>query len=241
MTHDSMTADAFREDSTTSHTDLLTARDVSLRLGTTQALDGASFAIQPGEIVSVMGPSGSGKSTLLHCSAGILRPDAGEVWFDGSRLDTLSESKRSAIRLREMGFVFQFGDLVPELSLLENVALPLQLPGVKRADARAHEVMGELGIDDVADGSVVTVSGGQAQRAAVARAIVHRPKVVFADEPTGSLDSVAGEQVMEALVDVAEKHGAAVVLVTHDARVAAYAHRNVTVRDGRTTAAAGAR
>lgn len=222
---------------------MLAARGLGLTLGVTRALDDASFAVAPGEIVSVMGPSGSGKSTLLHCLAGILRPDAGEVWFDGSRLDTMTESKRSAIRLREMGFVFQFGDLIPELSLVENVALPLQLLGVERADARAraHEVMGDLGIDDVADGSVSTVSGGQAQRAAVARAVVHRPKVVFADEPTGSLDSVAGEQVMDALVGVAEKHGAAVVLVTHDARIAAYAHRNVTVRDGRTADAVGAR
>ena len=192
------------------------------------------FSLTEGEMVSIMGPSGSGKSTLLHVLAGILAPDAGEVTLLERPLSSLSESRRSAIRLRRMGFVFQFGDLIPELTMVENVMLPLQLLGASRAQARtrAMELMTELGVDDVADGSAGAVSGGQSQRVAVARALVHRPAIVFADEPTGALDTVAGQVVMDSLVHTATEHGTAIVLVTHDVRVASYAHRNVTLRDG---------
>ncbi|GAB3585301.1 ABC transporter ATP-binding protein [Calidifontibacter terrae] len=217
---------------------LLAARGISLRLGTTQALQDLSVEVERGEIVSVMGPSGSGKSTLLHCLAGVLVPDAGCVELDGLDLTRLREAKRSRIRLRQMGFVFQFGDLIPELTMLENVMLPLQLTGVRGPEARrrATRMLEDLGVGDVARGTVATVSGGQAQRVAVARALVHEPVVVFADEPTGALDSAAGEMVMEALVSAAEGRDAAVVLVTHDPRVASYAHRNVTLRDGQVRA-----
>jgi len=222
---------------------VLAARDLRKTFGTTAALAGVTFEVTPGEVVAVMGPSGSGKSTLLHCLAGLLRPDAGEVVFDGRRVDQLSERERSALRLHRFGFVFQFGELVPELTLLENVALPVRL--TRRADRRtaarrAQEALAALGVGEVADRRAAEVSGGQAQRAAVARALVHDPAVVFADEPTGALDTVAGEQVLEALVGMARDRGTAVVLVTHEPRVAAYAQREVVLRDGRVAAVAAA-
>ncbi|WP_431841235.1 ABC transporter ATP-binding protein [Calidifontibacter indicus] len=217
---------------------LLQARDLSLRLGTTQALQDVSVDLSPGDVVSIMGPSGSGKSTLLHCLAGVLVPDSGSVLFESTELTRSSDAERSRIRLQRMGFVFQFGDLIPELTMLENVMLPLQLLGTKRSEARdrARAMLDELEVGDVAEGTVGDVSGGQAQRTAVARALVHEPAVIFADEPTGALDSAAGELVMDSLVAAAQSRGAAVVLVTHDARVASYAHRNVTMRDGRVRA-----
>jgi len=222
---------------------VLAARDLRKTFGTTAALAGVTFEVTPGEVVAVMGPSGSGKSTLLHCLAGLLRPDAGEVVFDGRRVDQLSERERSALRLHRFGFVFQFGELVPELTLLENVALPVRLTrraGRRTAARRAQEALAALGVGEVADRRAAEVSGGQAQRAAVARALVHDPAVVFADEPTGALDTVAGEQVLEALVGMARDRGTAVVLVTHEPRVAAYAQREVVLRDGRVAAVAAA-
>ena len=214
---------------------LLTGSGVRKRFGKTTALDGVSLSMDPGEIVAVMGPSGSGKSTLLHCLAGIMQPDEGEVWFDGQRIDSLGEGKRTKLRRSAFGFVFQLGQLVSELSLRENVALPLLLAGDpwKAAITEAEGWLGRLGVDEVADHRPGEVSAGQAQRAAVARALVHGPRVVFADEPTGALDSLAGEQVMELLVSTSREHGASVLIVTHDVRVAAYADREVIVRDGR--------
>jgi putative ABC transport system ATP-binding protein len=181
-----------------------------------------------------MGPSGSGKSTLLHCLAGIVPPDSGHVTFDGRELTALSDVERSALRRSSFGFVFQFGQLVPELTCLENVALPLRLAGVRRREAerRAHIWLGQLEVDDVAGKLPGTVSGGQGQRVAVARALVTGPRVIFADEPTGALDSLNGEKVLVLLTRAARDSGAAVVLVTHEARVAAYADREVVVRDG---------
>ncbi|MFC0507462.1 ABC transporter ATP-binding protein [Micromonospora costi] len=214
------------------------ARDVVLNFGETPALRGASVAVAPGEIVAIMGPSGSGKSTLLHCLAGILVPDAGEIHFDGHRIDTLSEGQRSALRRDQFGFVFQFGQLVPELTAEENVALPLLLGGVKRAAAlrEARPWFARLGLDGLEQRRSGELSGGQAQRVALARGLVARPGALFADEPTGALDSLTGEQVMELLVSSARDQGTTVVLVTHDARVAAYADRQVIVRDGRVNA-----
>lgn len=207
------------------------------RFGTTQALDGVSIAVRPAEVVALMGPSGSGKSTLLHVLSGILAPDSGSVHVRGRRIDDITERRRSATRLREMGFVFQFGDLVPELSLVENVALPLLLTGSSRrvALSQAVELLGELGIANVAQQRPAQVSGGQGQRAAVARALVHQPAVVFADEPTGALDSVNGDIVLNALLTAARGRGIGLLLVTHDARVAAHADRECVLRDGRLT------
>lgn len=214
---------------------VLAGRGLRLSLGTTRALDGVDVSVDPGEVVAVMGPSGSGKSTLLHVLAGLLRPDEGEVELDGTRIDTLSDRERSAVRLRRMGFVFQFGDLVPELTLAENVALPVRLLGLPRRQAqeRAADLLGQLGVGDVADRRLVEVSGGQAQRAAIARALVHQPDVVLADEPTGALDTVTGELVLESLLRASAERGVAVVLVTHELSVAAWASRSVSLRDGR--------
>lgn len=215
---------------------LLAAQDLHKAYGTTQALDGAEFTIHPGEIVAVMGPSGSGKSTLLHCLAGIVPPDSGSITYAGREIAGMGDAARSALRRTEFGFVFQFGRLVPELTCLENVALPLRLSGVKRkaAEATALEWMVQLEVDHVAGRRPGEVSGGQGQRVAISRALVTRPRVVFADEPTGALDSLNGELVMRLLTEAARSAGAAVVLVTHETRVAAYSDREILVRDGRT-------
>jgi putative ABC transport system ATP-binding protein len=214
---------------------LIEARDVIRSFGHTPALRGASVSVAAGEILAIMGPSGSGKSTLLHCLAGILIPESGEIWFDGSRVDTMPETARSTLRRHRFGFVFQFGQLVPELTAEENVALPLLLGGIRRAgalkDARAW--FGRLDLDGLEQRRSGELSGGQAQRVALARGLVGRPEVLFADEPTGSLDSLTGEQVMNLLAAAARDQGTTVVLVTHEPRVAAYADREVIVRDGK--------
>ncbi|MEU0549822.1 ABC transporter ATP-binding protein [Micromonospora sp. NPDC005979] len=217
---------------------VIEARDVTFAFGQTPALRGASIAVDAGEIVAVMGPSGSGKSTLLHCLAGILVPDAGEILFDGERLDTLAETARSSLRRDRFGFVFQFGQLVPELTAVENVALPLLLSGVRRtpALAKARAWFPRLGLDGLQERRSGELSGGQAQRVALARGLVAEPRVLFADEPTGALDSLTGEQVMDLLVDAAREQGTTVVLVTHEPRIAAYADHEVMVRDGRVNA-----
>ena len=213
---------------------LLSAREVHKSFGQTTALAGADLSVSAGEILAIMGPSGSGKSTLLHCLAGILTPDDGQVWFAGQRLDTAGESRRSELRRDRFGFVFQSGQLVPELTAEENVALPLLLGGTRRAAAiaEARAWVGRLGLDGLEHRRSGELSGGQAQRLALARGVVTGPEVLFADEPTGSLDSVAGELVMSLMTRAAREHGTTVILVTHDARVAAYADREVIVRDG---------
>lgn len=213
---------------------LVEARDVAKSFGQTPALRGASMAVGQGEILAVMGPSGSGKSTLLHCLAGIFAPDRGEVWFDGQRLDTLGEAERTRLRRTAFGFVFQFGQLVPELTAADNVALPLLLNRVRRRAAynTAHTWLARLGIGDKNANRTGELSGGEAQRVSIARALALAPKVIFADEPTGSLDSLTGEKVMDLLTGLAREAGSTVVIVTHDARVAAYAERVVMVRDG---------
>ncbi len=213
---------------------VLEARDVVVDFGPTSALRRASVEVCEGEILAVMGPSGSGKSTLLYCLAGILTPNSGEVFFAGQRLDTLDDNDRSALRRNVFGFVFQFGQLVPELRADENVALPLLLGGASRRDAmvQARDWLARLDLAGLEDRRAGELSGGQAQRVALARGMVAHPRVLFADEPTGSLDSLTGERVMELLADVAREDGTTVVLVTHEPRVAAYAAREVIVRDG---------
>jgi putative ABC transport system ATP-binding protein len=215
---------------------LLEAQGLAKAFGATPALTDAGLAVDAGEIVAVMGPSGSGKSTLLHCLAGIVPPDAGRVLFDGRDITALSDAERSALRRRDFGFVFQFGQLVPELPCVENVALPLRLEGVRRREAqrRAHAWLERLEVAVLAGALPGEVSGGEGQRVAVARALVGEPRVVFADEPTGALDSLNGERVKQLLTAAARESGAAVVLVTHEPRVAAYSDREVVVRDGRT-------
>jgi putative ABC transport system ATP-binding protein len=221
---------------------LIEAREVYYWFGATPAVQGASLSVDAGEIVAVMGPSGSGKSTLLHCLAGIFVPGKGEVSFGGRRLDKMSEAQRTALRRTAFGFVFQFGQLVPELTAADNVALPLLLGRTGRGEAyrTAGAWLARLGLADLADRRTGELSGGQAQRVAIARALVTRPAVLFADEPTGSLDSLTGEMVMELLVGAAREEGTTVILVTHEPRVAAYAARVVMVRDGRVTMPADA-
>jgi putative ABC transport system ATP-binding protein len=211
------------------------ARDVVLSFGQTPALQGAGLTVEAGEILAIMGPSGSGKTTLLHCLAGILTPDSGEIHFAGRRLDTMSETERSVLRRDRFGFVFQFGQLVPELTAEENIALPLLLGGTRRTAAlkAAGEWFERLGLDGLQQRRSGELSGGQAQRVALARGLVARPEVLFADEPTGSLDSLTGEHVMDLLVAAAREQGTTVIVVTHEPRVAAYTDREVIVRDGK--------
>ncbi|WP_369248928.1 ABC transporter ATP-binding protein [Streptomyces sp. R41] len=214
---------------------LLAASELRKTYGPTTALDGAEFSIHPGEVVAVMGPSGSGKSTLLHCLAGIVPPDSGSITYNGREMAGMSDAQRSALRRSEFGFVFQFGQLVPELTCVENVALPLRLNGTgrKEAERTALSWMEQLEVDDLKGKRPGEVSGGQGQRVAVARSLVTNPRVLFADEPTGALDSLNGERVMQLLTDAARSTNAAVVLVTHEARVAAYSDREIVVRDGK--------
>jgi putative ABC transport system ATP-binding protein len=218
-------------------TALLEASGVHLSFGATPALRGADLSVRPGELLAVMGPSGSGKSTLLHCLAGILVPQQGEIRFEGRRVDALGENDRSTLRRDHFGFVFQFGQLVPELTAVENVALPLLLRGLRRRQAieAASSWFDQLDLSGLEHRRSGELSGGQAQRVALARGLVTEPSVLFADEPTGSLDSLTGERVMDLLSSAARAAGTTVVLVTHEPRVAAYADRQVVVRDGRVT------
>lgn len=213
---------------------LVAARDIHKSFGHTPALRGASITVPRGEILAIMGPSGSGKSTLLHCLAGIYLPDRGEALFDGQPLAAMSEAERTRLRRTAFGFVFQFGQLVPELTAADNVALPLLLNRAKRRVAyqTAGTWLDRLGIGDKGGRRTGELSGGEAQRVAVARALALAPKVIFADEPTGSLDSLTGEKMMDLLTGLAREQGATVIVVTHDARVAAYADRVAMVRDG---------
>jgi putative ABC transport system ATP-binding protein len=213
---------------------LISAVDVHVSFGQTPALRGASVSVTSGEFLAIMGPSGSGKSTLLHCLAGIFPPDSGKVRYDGRHLDTLADSARTRLRRTDFGFVFQFGWLIPELTAADNVAMPLLLSGTRRRVAyrRAESWLARMELADLGRRRTGELSGGQAQRVAIARALVTRPKVLFADEPTGALDTLTGEHVMGVLVDTAREEGVTVVLVTHDARIAAYSDREVIVRDG---------
>jgi len=213
---------------------LIEARDIYKAFGQTPALRGTNVTVRQGEIFAIMGPSGSGKSTLLHCLAGIFTPDQGDVLFDGQVVNVMSEADRTKLRRTAFGFVFQFGQLVPELTAADNVALPLLLNRTKRKVAykTADTWLDKIGIGDKGSRRTSELSGGEAQRVAVARALALAPKVIFANEPTESLDSLTGKKVMDLLTDLARQQGATVVIVTHEARIAAYADRVATVRDG---------
>jgi len=220
---------------------LLEARSVHKSFGRTEALRGASLSVTAGEVVAVTGHSGSGKSTLLLCAAGVLRPESGTVSYDSQQLDDLTEADRSRLRRRDFGLVLQFGQLVPELSAVQNVALPLLLDRHDKAAAltTARGWLERLDTLDVADARPGDMSGGEAQRVAIARALVSGPRVIFADEPTGALDTVTGGAVLRVLVEVARTTTAALVLVTHDNRVAASADREIVLRDGTNEPQAG--
>ena len=204
--------------------------------GQTTVLHEASLEVDRGESVAVMGPSGSGKSTLLYCLSGVVTPDRGEVVFDGMHVDALSDARRAELRRSDFGFVFQFPGLLPELSADENVALPLMLAGTQPRDAvtRARELFPALGLEGLERRRPGELSGGQAQRVGIARALIGEPAVVFADEPTGALDTETGDDVMSSLVSTVLDRRSALVVVTHDERVAARCDRIVRVVDGRT-------
>ena len=214
---------------------IITATGLTKSFGPTHALRGIDLTVERGEVVAVMGPSGSGKSTLVHCLAGVIAPDTGTVVLDGTELTALSADQRAAVRLARIGFVFQFGQLLPDLTAVDNVVLPLLMTGSSRraATAQAREWLDRLGLADQAHKVPGAMSGGQAQRVAIARALVTRPAVLFADEPTGSLDSASAESVLTAMLEIVRDVGTTVVLITHDARTAAHADREVIVRDGR--------
>lgn len=214
---------------------IIEAKNIKKAFGKkTLALRGASLSVEPGEVVAVMGPSGSGKSTLLHCLAGILKIDAGEVLFEGENIGKMSDKKRNQLRREKFGFVFQFSQLVPELTALDNVALPLLINGVNKTEAyaKAKTWLKKVGVEAIANQIPGELSGGQAQRVAVARAMVIEPKILFADEPTGSLDSLNSEKVMDLFIKTVKEVGTTVIMVTHEPTIAAYADRSVIVRDG---------
>ncbi|MCI7552209.1 MAG: ABC transporter ATP-binding protein [Actinomycetaceae bacterium] len=198
------------------------------------ALRGVDLSIGRGEQVAIMGPSGSGKSTLLHILSGIMRPTAGDVICEGKEISAMRDSERSTLRRTRFGFVFQDGQLVPELTARENVALPLLLNGVNRSEANsaAHQWLDRMGVGDQARKRPGQMSGGQAQRVAIARALATSPSVVFADEPTGALDQATGHEVMQVLTAVTRMNGSTLVLITHDIKVAAWCDRLVEIRDG---------
>jgi putative ABC transport system ATP-binding protein len=197
------------------------------------ALRGVDLAVGEGEFVSVMGPSGCGKSTLLHLLGGLDRPTAGEVALGGRRVDQLSEAAWAILRRREVGFVFQFFNLIGNLTVADNVELPGLLAGLSPREARGRrrELLEDLGIEELAGAVPSRMSGGQQQRVAIARALINRPAVLLADEPTGNLDSQSAREVL-ALLRRHHEHGQTIVLVTHDARVASAADRVIHMRDG---------
>ncbi|WNB85860.1 ABC transporter ATP-binding protein [Cellulomonas sp. ATA003] len=217
-----------------SATPRLQARGLVKSYGPTTALAGVDLDVAEGESLAVTGPSGSGKSTLLHTLAGVLTPDAGSVRLRGREVADLNERERSLLRRRHYGFVFQFGQLLSELTAAENVALPPMLLGTSRNQALTHarQWLGALGLAGMEDRRPGELSGGQAQRVAVARALITGPDVVFADEPTGALDQSTGAEVMQVLTDATRAAGASLVVVTHDRDVAAWCSRRIEVRDG---------
>lgn len=214
---------------------IISAKDIKKAYGKTHALRGASLRVKKGEVLAIMGPSGSGKSTLLHSLAAIISVDSGEIRLYGKRIDKLPDDKRSILRRTMFGFVFQFGQLVPELTVEDNVALPLLLnkKDKKEAYKKAKRWIAEVGLSGKENNLPGELSGGQAQRIAIARAMVIEPQILFADEPTGSLDTFNSEKVMELFIKTAKEHGTTVIMVTHEPSIAAYADREIVVRDGK--------
>ena len=212
----------------------LVVHDITKSFASTPVLTGISLDIRQGESVAVMGPSGSGKSTLLHCMSGVLVPDDGEIRYGDTVVSRLNDAKGSALRLREFGFVFQDGQLLPELTAQENVALPAILQGTsrKRAYADAADMLKRLGLGKLIHRRPGKMSGGQAQRVAIARAIAAKPAIIFADEPTGALDQSTGHEVMQQLIAITEQAGSTLVMVTHDQSVANWCQRRIEIRDG---------
>jgi putative ABC transport system ATP-binding protein len=198
------------------------------------ALHHLNLSVDASEFVAIMGPSGCGKSTLLHLIGGLDRATDGRVWLDGHELSTLDDTRLTEMRRRKIGFVFQFYNLIPVLTAIENAALPLILDGVKQAEARAAAIewLKRVGLADQLTHRPDQLSGGQQQRVAIARALVTEPALIIADEPTGNLDSRTADEIVGLLRHVSDEWGRAVLLVTHDPRIAAYADRIVFLKDG---------
>ena len=213
---------------------MLELRDITKSFPQQRVLEGISLSVSNGESVAIMGPSGSGKSTLLHCMSGVLVPDQGEVLFDGHDVAAMSDAERSRLRLEHFGFIFQDGQLLPELTATENVALPQIMRGVSRSQAHkdAVDMLTRLGLGAYVDRYPGQLSGGQGQRVAIARALAGPPSVVFADEPTAALDQATGHEVMQQIVAVCQKFGVTLVVVTHDPKIADWCSRRVEIRDG---------
>lgn len=213
---------------------MLELRDITKSFPQQRVLEGISLTVSDSESVAIMGPSGSGKSTLLHCMSGVLVPDHGEVLFDGRDVAAMSDAERSRLRLEHFGFIFQDGQLLPELTATENVALPRIMRGVSRSQAHndAVDMLTRLGLGAYVDRYPGQLSGGQGQRVAIARALAGPPSVVFADEPTAALDQATGHEVMQQIVAVCQKFGVTLVVVTHDPKIADWCSRRVEIRDG---------
>jgi len=213
---------------------MLELRDITKSFPQQRVLEGISLTVGDGESVAIMGPSGSGKSTLLHCMSGVLVPDQGEVLFDDRDVAAMSDAERSRLRLEHFGFIFQDGQLLPELTATENVALPQIMRGVPRVEAHedAVDMLTRLGLGAFTDRYPGQLSGGQGQRVAIARALAGPPSVVFADEPTAALDQATGHEVMQQIVAVCQKFGVTLVVVTHDPKIADWCSRRVEIRDG---------
>ena len=212
------------------------ARDLSRRYGAgdtaVDALRGVSVSVAEGELTAIMGPSGSGKSTLMHLLAGLDRPTAGEVWIDGTPLGTLGDTGLTKLRRRHVGFIFQFFNLLPMLTAEENILLPLTIAGERPDPAWTQELIASVGLGDRLRHRPAELSGGQQQRVAIARALVSKPTVVFADEPTGNLDSTTSSEILALLRDSVTSYGQTTVMVTHDANAAAIADRILFLADG---------
>ncbi|GAA4306149.1 ABC transporter ATP-binding protein [Streptomyces venetus] len=206
---------------------------VTRTYGPLRALDGVSLALPAGTFTAVMGPSGSGKSTLLQCAAGLDRPTSGSVTVGGTEITGLSERRLTLLRRERVGFVFQAFNLLPTLTAEQNVVLPLRLAGRRVPKARVRQALEQVGLGDRARHRPARLSGGQQQRVALARALITRPEVLFADEPTGALDTRTGHEVLGLLRDMVDRDGRTVVMVTHDPVAAAYADRVVFLVDGR--------
>jgi putative ABC transport system ATP-binding protein len=215
---------------------VVSARDVKRRYGegdtAVNALCGVSLEVEGGRLTSIMGPSGSGKSTLMHILAGLDKPTSGEVEIAGTTITTLDDNALTKLRRRHIGFIFQFFNLLPMLTAEENIVLPLELAGGKHDKAWVEDVIGKVGLTDRRKHRPAELSGGQQQRVAIARALVSRPTVMFADEPTGNLDSRTGAEILDVLRQSVEDYGQTTVMVTHDANAAAIGHRTHFLADG---------
>ena len=211
--------------------------DLVMRLrsaaGAVTILDGVTLHVPPGQFLAITGPSGSGKSTLLGLVAGLDRATAGSIRVDGVDLSSLDEDALARLRLAKIGYVFQAFHLIPTLTALENVAIPLELAGAADAPGHARALLEEVGLKARVDHYPAELSGGEQQRVALARAVANRPRLLLADEPTGNLDSATGAQIVDLLVGLHRRHGTTLILVTHDPALAAHAQRIVELRDGR--------